>query len=70
MSAAGVHLRADVEVAASTDPLVVLLGEDRSDETDQGGADPGDVGAAPNLLGESVAGWWTGSVAGPARGTG
>jgi hypothetical protein len=40
-------------VAAAFDPLVVLLGQDRSDKPDDAGSvgeDPDDVGAAADLV--------------------
>jgi hypothetical protein len=42
----------EAEVAASLDPVVVLLGEDGSDQADEGlsvGKDADDVGAAADL---------------------
>jgi len=43
----------EAEVAAAFDPVVVLFGEDGTDEADQGvavGKDADDVGAAPDLV--------------------
>jgi hypothetical protein len=53
---AGLGEDVEAEVAASFDPVVVLLGQDGSDEADQGvavGEDPDDVGAAADLAAEA-----------------
>jgi len=55
VAAAGQDVQADV--AAHFCPLVVLLGQDRADEPDQGGAvgeDADDVGAAADLAVEAL----------------
>lgn len=53
MGAARPSQHVEAEVAAAFDPLVMLLGEYRADEPNQGGAigeDPDHVGSAPDLL--------------------
>jgi len=49
---AGLGEDVEAEVTAAFGPFVVLFGQDRADETDQGvtvGEDPDDVGAAADL---------------------
>lgn len=57
MGAAGAGEHVEAEIAAGFDPLVVLLGEDGSDEPDEGGAigeDSDDIGSAADLLVQSL----------------
>ena len=56
---AGFAQDVEAEVAPGLGPFVVLFGQHRSDEADQGaavGEDPDDVGAPPDLLVEALRG--------------